>query len=61
MPLKDPQARKDYERERKNKKRIAQYLLLPEPLRTQKLEANARRRAYKMRWITDKVRTRSRG
>jgi hypothetical protein len=59
MPLKDPQARKDYERERKNRKRIAKYMLLPEPLRSQKLEANARRRSYGMRWTSDKVRTRN--
>jgi hypothetical protein len=59
MPLKDPQARKDYERERKNRKRIAKYMLLPEPLRTQKLAANARRRSYGMRWTSDKVRTRN--
>jgi len=55
MPLKDPQARKDYERERKNKKRLEAYNLLPEPERTRKLNANEARRAYKMRWTSDKV------
>lgn len=53
VPLKDPQARKDYERERKNRKRLAAYNLLPEPERSRKLQANARRRAYQMRWTQD--------
>ena len=57
MPHKDPQIRKDYERERKNKKRIAQYMLLPEPERSRKLAANARRRSHQMRWTTDRVKT----
>ena len=72
MPYKDPdqarqwrrdnqhkrntQARKDYERERKNRKRVESYMLLPEPERTQKLSANARRRAYQMRWTQEKKR-----
>ena len=60
MPLKDPQARKDYERERKNRKRIAQYMLLPEPERSRRLAANARRRSYQMRWTTDMKRTKNR-
>ena len=55
MPLKDPRARKDYERERKNRKRVEAYNLLPEPERTRKLNANEARRAYKMRWTSDKV------
>jgi hypothetical protein len=55
MPLKDPQARKDYERERKNKKRLEAYNLLPEPERTQKLLANKMRRAHMMRWTSEKV------
>lgn len=58
MPLKDPEARKAYERERKNKKRVEQIMLLPEPERTRRLESNARRRAYEMRWTSDKVRMR---
>lgn len=55
MPLKDPDKRKDYERERKNRKRVEAYNLLPEPERTRKLNANEARRAYKMRWTSDKV------
>lgn len=58
MPLKDPEARKAYERERKNKKRVEKIMQLPEPERTRRLESNARRRAYKMRWTSDKVRMR---
>jgi hypothetical protein len=70
MPFKDPERareygreqsrrrngpeRKEYERERKNRKRVEQYMLLPEPERTRKLESNARRRAYKLRWKVDK-------
>lgn len=42
--------RRDYERERKNRKRVALYELLPEPERSRKLELNARRRSYGMRW-----------
>lgn len=58
MPLKDPEARKAYERERKNKKRVEKIMQLPEPERTRRLESNARRRAYQMRWTSDKVRMR---
>ena len=66
MPFKDPErarewrreqsrrrygeARRAYERERKNAKRVAEYLLLPEPERTRKLEANAKRRSLNLRW-----------
>ena len=53
VPLKDPQARKDYERERKNRKRVEAYNALPEPERSKKLQANARRRSYQMRWTQD--------
>jgi hypothetical protein len=42
--------RRAYERERKNKKRIAQYMLLPEPERSRKLQANAYRRSLRLRW-----------
>jgi hypothetical protein len=42
--------RREYERERKNRKRVALYELLPEPERSRKLEANERRRSYGMRW-----------
>jgi hypothetical protein len=31
---------------------------LPEPERTRRLESNAARRAYEMRWTSDKVRMR---
>ena len=55
MPVKGGyQARKDYERERKNRKRLEAYMKLPEPERTKKLLANARRRAYQMRWTQEK-------
>ena len=37
MPLKDPKARKAYERERKRLKRLKAYEALPEPERTQAL------------------------
>lgn len=60
MPLKDPEARKAYERERKNRKRVEKIMELPEPERTRRLESNARRRAYQMRWTTDRVATRNR-
>ena len=42
--------RREYERERKNRQRVALYELLPEPERSRKLEANALRRSYGMRW-----------
>jgi hypothetical protein len=58
MPLKDPEARKAYIRERKNKKRVEKIMQLPEPERTRRLESNAARRAYQMRWTSDKVRMR---
>ena len=58
MPLKDPEARKAYERERKNKKRVVKIMQLPEPERTRTVETNAARRAYEMRWTSDKVRMR---
>lgn len=60
MPLKDPEARKAYERERKNRKRVEKIMELPEPERTRRLESNARRRAYQMRWTSDRVATRNR-
>jgi hypothetical protein len=70
MPFKDPEkrreyersrsylrktdARRDYERERRNRKRVEYYESLPEPIRTQKLERNAARRAYEIRWRVQK-------
>lgn len=42
--------RREYERERKNRKRVASYMLLPEPERSAKLLANERRRSYRLRW-----------
>ncbi len=42
--------RREYERERKNRLRVASYLLLPEPEKSRKLEANAQRRALSLRW-----------
>lgn len=66
MPFKDPEARRQwerdrawkrktearrtYERERRNRKRLEAYERLPEPERTRRLEANARRRALNLRW-----------
>jgi|SanBayMetagenome_1026888.scaffolds.fasta_scaffold123229_2 hypothetical protein len=44
--------RREYERERKNKKRIEAYMLLPEPERSRKLEANEYRRSLSLRWQT---------
>jgi hypothetical protein len=44
--------RREYERERKNKQRIESYMLLPEPERTLKLEANEYRRSLGLRWQT---------
>lgn len=42
--------RREYERERKNRKRVEGYMLLPEPERSAKLLANERRRSYRLRW-----------
>ena len=69
MPFKDPERakeyrkeqsrkrygpeRKAYERERKNRKRVEAYMQLPEPERSRRLEANARRRAYQIRWTQE--------
>ena len=44
--------RREYERERKNQQRIDAYMLLPEPERSRKLEANAYRRSLGLRWQT---------
>lgn len=44
--------RREYERERKNKKRVEAYMLLPEPERSRKLEANEYRRSLSLRWQT---------
>jgi hypothetical protein len=46
--------RREYERERKNRQRIALYESLPEPERSRKLEANALRRSYGLRWRVEK-------
>lgn len=46
--------RREYERERKNAKRVASYLLLPEPERSRKLEANEKRRSLGLRWRVEK-------
>ena len=42
--------RREYERERKNRKRVEAILQLPEPERSQRLERNANRRAKNLRW-----------
>ena len=44
--------RREYERERKNQQRIDAYMLLPEPERSRKLEANEYRRSLGLRWQT---------
>ena len=46
--------RREYERERKNAKRVALYELLPEPERSRRLVANARRRSLGLRWRVEK-------
>jgi hypothetical protein len=46
--------RREYERERKNARRVALYELLPEPERSRRLEANARRRGLGLRWCVEK-------
>ncbi len=46
--------RREYERERKNAKRVASYMLLPEPERSRRLEANERRRSLGLRWRVEK-------
>jgi hypothetical protein len=42
--------RREYERERKNRKRVEAILQLPEPERTRRLEQNALRRSRRLRW-----------
>ena len=42
--------RREYERERKNRKRVEAILQLPEPERSRRLEQNALRRARRLRW-----------
>jgi len=46
--------RREYERERKNRQRVALYELLPEPERSRKLEANERRRSLGLRWRVER-------
>lgn len=46
--------RREYERERKNAKRVALYELLPEPERSRKLALNAQRRSLGLRWRVEK-------
>jgi hypothetical protein len=46
--------RREYERERKNRQRVALYELLPEPERSRKLDANERRRSLGLRWCVEK-------
>ena len=48
------EGRREYERERKNRQRVALYELLPEPERSRKLALNAQRRSYGMRWCVEK-------
>jgi len=46
--------RRGYERERKNRQRVASYMLLSEPERSRKLALNALRRSYGMRWRVER-------
>lgn len=48
------EGRREYERERKNRQRVASYMLLPEPERSRKLALNALRRSYGMRWRVER-------
>jgi len=57
MPVKGTaQQRKEYERERKQRKRIQQIMQLPEPERTQALQKNEQRRNQHRSWQWDKKR-----
>ena len=50
MPLNDPEKRREYERERKQKHRLEHILSLPDIEQPIALSKNERRRNYQMRW-----------
>jgi hypothetical protein len=50
MPLNDPDKRREYERERKQKHRLEHIMSLPDTEQTIALSRNERRRSYRMRW-----------
>jgi hypothetical protein len=50
MPLNDPEKRREYERERKQKHRLEHILSLPDIEQPNALFKNERRRGYQMRW-----------
>lgn len=50
MPLNDPDKRKEYERERKQKRRLEKIMSLPETEQIIALAKNTQRRSYSMRW-----------
>jgi hypothetical protein len=51
MPIRDPDKRREYERERKQKRRLEKIMSLPETEQIVALSKNERRRSYSMRWI----------
>ncbi len=50
MPLNDPEKRREYERERKQKHRLEHIMSLPNVEQTVALSKNEQRRSYSMRW-----------
>ncbi len=50
MPLNDPEKRREYERERKQKHRLEHIMSLPNVEQTIALSKNEQRRSYSMRW-----------
>lgn len=50
MPLNDPDKRREYERERKQKIRLQKIMNLPEAEQLIALTKNEKRRSYAMRW-----------
>lgn len=50
MPISDPDRRREYERERKQKRRLEKIMTLPEAEQINALNRNEQRRSYSMRW-----------
>jgi hypothetical protein len=50
MPIRDPDKRREYERERKQKRRLEKIMSLPETEQILALGRNEQRRSYSMRW-----------
>jgi hypothetical protein len=57
MPIKDIQKRREYERERKQRKRLEQIQNLPAEQREKAIKRNESRRSKNMRW--ERIATRS--